>query len=123
MKNANQQKLLLAAASAAFLLLVGLLWTGCAASRSYPGPVHGLTFDGTVQSIDRQNHRLTLAPLKPSELAVFVWETITKFWQNEIPIRPESVEPGRTVRVHYHETAGQLVAHHVYVQAPYAPVH
>jgi alpha-mannosidase len=104
------------------LVLASLLWAGCAA-RSYPGPVHGLTFDGTVQSIDLQNHRLILAPLKPSQPIVFAYENTTKFWKNGIPIHPDEVEPGRAVRVHYHTVAGQPVAHHVYVQAPYAPQH
>jgi len=112
-----------AISSLACVLLAGLLWSGCAASRSYPDPVHGLTFNGTVQSIDLQNHRLTLAPLKPSEPVVFVWDATTKFWQNGIPIRPDAVELGRSVRIHYHESSGQLVAHHVYVQVPYAPLH
>lgn len=109
--------------SLACVLLAGLLWSGCAASRSYRGTVHGLTFNGTVQSIDLQNHRLTLAPPKASEPVVFVWDATTKFWQNGIPIRPDGVELGRSVRIHYHESSGQFVAHHVYVQVSYAPLH
>jgi hypothetical protein len=104
------------------LLLVGLFWTGCA-TRSYPGPVHGLTFNGTVQSIDLQNHRLTLLPLKPSAPVVFGFESATKFWRNGIPIHADEVEPGRSVQVHYHTASGEPMAHHVYIQLPYAPQH
>ena len=121
--NARIRHSLPAISSLACVLLAGLLWSGCAASRSYPGPVHGLTFNGTVQSIDLQNHRLSVTPLTPGEPTVFVLEASTKFWKNDVPIRPESVELGRTVRVHYHESAWQVVAHHVYVQVPYAPLH
>lgn len=56
--------------------LASVLWAGCAA-RSYPGPVHGLTFDGTVQSIDLTNLSLMLAPLKPVEPVVFAWNRTT----------------------------------------------
>src|SRR5438093_7648644 len=85
----------------ACLPLVAGLWAGCAASRrSYPGPVHGLTFNGTVQSIDLQNHRLTVTPLKPGEPVVFLWDVSTKFWKSGIPIRIESLEPAWPVRVH-----------------------
>ena len=105
------------------LVLLSLLLAGCAASRSYPGPVHGLTFNGTIQSIDLQNRRLTLSPLKPGEPVFFLWDDNTKFWKNGVPIRPDSVEPGRSVRVHYHATADLPVAHHVYIQVPYAPLH
>ena len=106
-----------------WLLLVGLLWAGCAVSRPYPGPVHGLMFNGTVQCLDRQNHSLTLAPLKPGEAVVFLWEESTKFWKNGVPIRPESLEPNWPVRVHYHTSSGQRTAHHVYVQNAYPVVH
>lgn len=109
--------------SFACLLVASLLWAGCATSRNYPGPVHGLTFNGAVQSIDLKDHRLTVAPLKPGEPTVFVWETSTKFWKNGVPIRPESLEPTWPVRVHYHEHSGQLITHHVYVQAAYPVVH
>jgi hypothetical protein len=104
------------------LVLASLLWAGCAA-QSYPGAVHGLTFDGTVQSIDLQNHRLTLLPLKPSAPVVFGFESATKFWRNGIPIHADEVEPGRSVRVHYHTASGEPVAHHVYIQLSYAPQH
>jgi len=105
------------------LPLVAALWVGCAASGTYPGPVHGLTFDGTIQFIDLQHHQLTVEPLKPSEPVVFSWETTTKFWRNGVPTRPDSVEQGQSVRVHYHTAAGEPVAHHVYIQLPYATPH
>lgn len=105
-------------------IAVVALVAGCAGSRSYPGPVHGLTFNGTVQSIDLQNHHLIVAPLKRGEPTVFVWEgTTTRFWKNGVPIRPESIEPTWPVRVHYHASSGQLIAHHVYVQLAYPVVH
>ncbi len=107
----------------ASLSLFAFLLVGCATRRDYPGPIHGLTFNGTVQSIDLQNHRLSVTPLKPREPTVFVWEESTKFWKNGVPIRPEDLEPGTYVRVHYHESAGQMISHHVYVQVPYAPLH
>lgn len=48
----------------------------------------------------------------------------TKFWKNGAPIRPESLEPTWPVRIHYHHPAsGQLMTHHVYVQAAYPVVH
>ncbi len=105
------------------LALLNLLLAGCADSRGYPGPVHGLSLSGTIRSIDLQNHRLTLAPIKPGEPVVFVWESNTKFWQNGVPIQPESLERTWLVRVHYHMSSGQRVAHHVYVQTPYPMVH
>lgn len=104
------------------LSLVSLLWAGCA-TRSYPGPVHGLTFDGTVQSIDLQRHLLLMVPLKPSKPAVFAYEESTKFWKNGTPIHADEVETGRSVRVHYHMMSGQPVANHVYIEVPYAPQH
>ncbi len=104
----------------ASLLAAGLLWAGCA-TRGYPGPVHGLTFDGTVQSIDLEGHRLIMVPLRPSQPVVFSYEGTTKFWKNGIPIHPDEVAPGQSVRVHYHLMSGQPVAHHVYIQVPYAP--
>ena len=107
----------------ALVLLASLLLAGCA-TRSYPGPIHGLTFDGTVQSIDLQNRLLMLFPLKPSQPVVFAWDASTKFWKNGVPNHPaDEVESGRSVRVHYHTASGQLVAHHVYIQVPYAPTH
>ena len=105
------------------LLLVSVLMAGCAASRNYPGPVHGLTFNGTVQSVDLLNKHLTLTPLKPSPPMVFTWEKTTKFYKNGVSIRPEFVELGKSIRIHYHESSGKLVAHHVYLQVPYAPPH
>ena len=103
--------------------LASLLVAGCATQRDYPGAVHGLTFNGTVQSIDIQNRRLTVAPLKPGEPLVFLWTGSTKFWKVGDPIRPESLEPTWPVRVHYHTASGQLIAHHVYVQLAYPAVH
>lgn len=113
------------------LLMAGLLWSGCASHRAYPGPIHGLSFDGTVQSIDLTNQSLTLLPLKPGEPVVFAWDRSTKFWKNGIPIRPQEVEPGRFVKVHFHPAsdvqahfaASQYIAHHVYLTVPYAPLH
>lgn len=102
------------------LLLFTALLTGCATSRNYPGAIHGLSFDGTIQSIDLQDRQFTVAPLKPSAPVVFVWESTTKFWKNGVPIRTDAVETGRNVRIHYHEESGRLVAHHVYVRVPYA---
>lgn len=104
----------------ACLLLVSLLWAGCNTSRSYPGAIHGLSFDGTIQSIDLKSKQLTVAPLKQAAPVVFVWKSTTKFWKNDLPIHADAVEVGRTVRIHYHEESGRLVAHHVYVRAPYA---
>ena len=104
------------------VVLASFLLAGCA-TRSYPGPIHGLTFDGTVQSIDLHNRWLMLLPLKPSQPVVFAWDASTKFWKNGVPIHPDEVESGRSVRVHYHTASGQLVAHHVYLQVPYAPMH
>ena len=102
------------------LLLFTALLVGCNTSRSYPGAIHGMSFDGTIQSIDLQGRQLTVAPLKPSAPLVFGWEDTTKFWKNGLPIRADAVEAGRNVRIHYHEESGRLVAHHVYVRAPYA---
>ena len=120
MNSATRTKTALTFEVFASFLLVSLLWAGCA-TRSYPGPVHGLIFDGTVQSIDVQSHRLIMVPLKPSQPVEFGYEDTTKFWKNGIPIHADEVEPGRSVRVHYHMMSGQPVAHHVYVQVPYAP--
>ena len=130
MDSATKRKTGLTFEALTTLFVVSLLWAGCAA-RSYPGPVHGLTFDGTVQSIDLTNQSLTLLPLKPAEPVVFAWNRNTKFWKNGIPIRPGEVERGVSVRVHFHTAsateihfaASQYVAHHVYVQVPYAPEH
>lgn len=113
------------------LLMAALLWSGCASHRAYPGPIHGLSFDGVVQSIDLTNQSLTLLPLKPGESVVFAWDRSTKFWKNGIPIRPEEIEPGKSVKVHFHLAsdtqahfaASQYIAHHVYVSVPYAPLH
>ena len=121
MHNQKSQIVPLDVSSLACLFLVSLLWAGCAASRSYPGAVHGLTFNGTIKSVEE--HRLTVALLKPGEPTVFVWEGTTKFWKNGVPIRPESIESTWPVRIHYHTSSGQLVAHHVYVQAAYPVVH
>ena len=112
-----------AAARISCLLLISLLWTGCATDDGYAHPIHGPTFNGTVQSIELQNHRLTLTPLKPAPPVVFVLEATTKFWKNGIPIKPEAVEAGQSVRIHYHESSDQFIAHHVYVEEPYAPEH
>lgn len=105
------------------LALLSLLLASCADSHNYPGPVHGLTFSGTIRSIDVPDHRLTLDPVKPGEPVVFLWERETKFWQGGVPIQPESLERTWLVRVHYHISSGQGVAHHVYVQTPYPVVH
>ncbi len=113
------------------LVMSGLLWSGCASHRNYSGPVHGLSFNGTIQTVDLMNHSLTLQPLKPGGPVVFAWDRSTKFWKNGIPIHPEDIETGKSVRVHYHLASatqihfatGQYVAHHVYVTVPYAPVH
>ena len=104
--------------SFACVLLLTPLLVGC--HTSYPGAIHGLSFDGTIQSIDLQGRQLTVAPLKASAPVVFVWESTTKFWKNDLPIHADAVESGRNVRIHYHEESGRLVAHHIYVRAPYA---
>ena len=104
------------------LALASLLWVGCA-KQSYPGPVHGMIFDGPVQSIDLQGRRLILVPLKPSHPVVFSYEETTKFWKNGIPIHANEVESGKSVRIHYHAVSGQPIAHHVYIQVPNAPEH
>lgn len=122
MDRATKRKTALAFEVLASLGLASLLWAGCA-TQSYPGPVHGLTFDGTLQSIDLKGHRLILVPLKPSQPVVFSYEEPTKFWKNEIPIRANEVESGRSVRIHYHAVLGQPVAHHVYLQVPNAAEH
>ncbi|MBI3427909.1 MAG: hypothetical protein HY011_33720 [Acidobacteria bacterium] len=127
MKNAQRYLLFVGL----ILAFAGLLWSGCASHRAYPGPIHGLSFNGTVQSIDLTNQSLTLLPLKPGEPVVFAWDRSTKFWKNGIPIRPDEVEPGKSVRVHFHPASGtqahfaasQYIAHHVYVSVPYAPLH
>lgn len=103
--------------SFACLLFTALL-AGCI--TTYPGATHGLSVDGTIQSIDLRGRQLTVAPFKPSAPVVVVWESTTKFWKNAFPIRPDAVEPGRNARIYYHEESGRLVAHHVYVRAPYA---
>ena len=113
------------------LLMAGLLWSGCASRRAYPGPIHGMSFDGVVQSINLTNQSLTLLPLKPGEAVVFGWDRSTKFWKNGIPIRPQEVEPGKFVKVHFHPAsdtqapfaASQYVARHVYIQVPCASFH
>ncbi len=103
--------------------LASQLVAGCATQRDYPGAIHGLTFNGTVQSIDIQNRRLTVAPLKPGEPLVFHWTGGTKFWKAGEPIRPESLEMTWPVRVHYHASSDQYTAHHVYVDLTYPIVH
>lgn len=105
------------------LLLITLVFAGCATSKDYPGPVHGLTFNGVVQSIDVKKHRLTVAPLKEGDPVLFVWEDDTKFYWNEDIIRPERMEVGRHVRIHYHIADNYSVAHHVYILAPSNQVH
>lgn len=113
------------------VLLIFFFATGCATQHAYPGPIHGLSFDGIVQSLNLTNQSLTVSPLKPAKPVVFAWDRNTKFWRNGIPIRPEEVEPGVSVRVHFHMAsatqvhfaASQYMAHHVYVQVPYAPLH
>ena len=119
----NEPGTLVAAVTISCLLLISLLWTGCATEDGSSRPIHGPTFNGTVQSIDLQNHRLTVAPLKPAPPVVFVLEATMEFWKNGVPIRPDAVEPGHSVRIHYHESSGQLIVHHVYVQLPYATEH
>lgn len=104
------------------LLLVALL-SGCTTSRNYPGPVHGLTFNGSIQSIDLKEHRLTVAPLKPGEPIVFVWDDSTKFWKKGVPIKADVLEPTWPVRIHYHASSSQYTAHHVYVDLTYPMVH
>lgn len=64
----------------------------CAAQRAHPGPIHGLSFNGTVQSINLADQSLTVVPPKPSEPVIFAWNWNTKFWKNGIPIRSEAVD-------------------------------
>lgn len=105
------------------LLPFAVLLAGCATSRSYPGPVHGQTFNGTIQSIDLNEHLLTVAPLKVGEPTVFRWYDNTKFWKKGVPIKADVLEPTWPVRVHYHTASGQAAAHHVYVDLTYPIVH
>ena len=119
----NIRRTLVATVTISCLLLISLLWTGCTTENGSSRPIHGPTFNGIVLSIDLQNHRLTVVPLKPAPPVVFVLEATTKFWKNGVPIRPDAVESGRSVRIHYHESSGQLIVHHVYVQDPYATEH
>jgi hypothetical protein len=117
----------LGVAGFALLLAGSLFWSGCATQRPYPGPVHGLGFDGTVQSIDLPNRNLVVLPSKPGGPVVFTWDRNTKFWKNGIPIHPEEVEPGKSVRIHYHlasdSQGSDYVAHHVCIEVPYASQH
>ena len=119
----NKARTLIAVVTISCLQLISLLWTGCTTEDGSSRPIHGPTFNGTVQSIDLQNHRLTVVPLKPAPPVIFVLEATTKFWKNGVPIRPDAVERGHSVRIHYHESFDQFIAHHVYVQEPYAPEH
>lgn len=105
------------------LLLFAVLLAGCASSRSYPGPVHGLTFNGTIKSVDLKEQRLSVAPLKPGESVTFVWDDSTKFWKKGVPIKAETLEPTWPVRIHYHTESSQPTAHHVYVELTYPVVH
>ena len=109
--------------SFACLSLFIALLMGCVTSRNYPGPVRRPTFNGTVQSIDIQNHRLAVAPLKPGEPVVFVWDDSTKFCKKGVPIKADVLEPTWPVRVHYHTAFGRATAHHVYVELTYPVVH
>ena len=118
----KKKKILLGAGTLSCLLLASILVIGCA-SRNYPGPVHSLILDGTVQSVDLQTHHLSLTPLKPGQPVTLAYDTTTKFWQNGIPIHPEDVILGKSVRVHYHSVSGQSIAYHLYVQVPYVPQH
>ena len=105
------------------LLFFAVLLAGCASSGGYPGPVHGLTFNGTIQSVDLKEHRLTVAPLIPGEPVVFLWDDSTKFWKKGDPIKADVLEPTWPVRVHYHTSSGQATAHHVYVELTYPVLH
>jgi hypothetical protein len=105
------------------LLLLAVLLAGCTTSRNYPGPVHGLTFNGSIKSIDLKESRLTVAPLKAGEPAVFAWDDDTKFWKKGDPIKADVLEITWPVRIHYHESSGRYTAHHVYVDLTYPIVH
>ena len=105
------------------LLLLAALLAGCVSSRNYPGPVHGLTFNGSIKSIDLKESRLTVVPLKAGEPVVFAWDTATKFWKKGDPIKADVLEISWPVRIHYHATSGQYTAHHVYVDLTYPIVH
>jgi hypothetical protein len=115
------------------LLLAGSLFSilpsGCASHQTYSGPVHGLRLDGTVQSLDLANRTLTLAPFKPGAPMALAWDANTKFWKNGVPAHAEELEAGASIRIHYHTVPAthcapeKVVAHHVYIDVPYAPEH
>lgn len=105
------------------LLLLAALLAGCTTSRNYPGPVHGLTFNDSIKSIDLKESRLTVTPLKPGEPVVIVWDASTKFWKKGVPIKADVLESTWPVRIHYHTSSGRYIAHHVYVELTYPIVH
>jgi len=89
---------------------------GCAGPRTSSDPAHGPTFNGTVQSIDLADRRLTVAPLKVSPAVVFLWNHDSKFWVNGVRIEPRQLQAGDVVRIHYFPDAEPKTVQHLYLQ-------
>lgn len=100
--------------SAVGLAALILLSQGCA-SGSWKNP-HGLAFNGTIQSVEIEAHRLTVAPLKAGEPLVFSWDEHSRFYANGIRVDPPFLQTRDAVRIHYHADAGQWTVQHLYLQ-------
>jgi hypothetical protein len=105
------------------LSLFVVMLLGCTTSRNYPGPVHGLTFNGYIKAVDLHQRRLTVQPLKSSDPVVFLWDEDTRFWKKGVPIKADVLEISWPVRIHYHTSSVEYRAHHVYVDLAYPAVH
>ena len=96
----------------AVLLLAG----GCAATHNASNPVHGPTFNGTVQGVDIATYRLTIAPLKESPPVIFLWNQDSKFWATGLRIEPRQLQTGDLVRIHFIPDSEPKTVQHLYLQ-------
>ena len=87
---------------------------GCA-GKGWTNP-HEPAFDGSVESVDLRERRLTLAPLKAGASVVFAWDGNSRFWANGLRIDPTFLQARDIVRVHYWDSTGQQTIQHLYLQ-------
>lgn len=93
------------------LVLAAILALGYT-RRNYHNPVHrGLIADGIIQFVD--DERCVLAPINPGQPVLFFYNSMTKFRQSGLPAKPDNLEAGKSVRVHYHLENNRLVAEQI----------
>ena len=102
-------------AGAGLATAVLLLVNGCATGSGAGSP--GALLNGTIQTTEESNHRLTVAPLRLASAPMpLQWDDRSRFWANGFRVDPTFLQTGDIVRIHYGTNSGAWTVRHLYLQ-------